>query len=297
MADLLAQEVNSVVECPICNDIMTIPKVLPCQHSFCLHCLQQHWPDKQDGELVSCPICRNEFLVPVGGLEKLSDNFVIKKLISAQSATKKKVGPRAVMCDTHPDEEIKIYCKECKKGVCITCFIRNHNTHTCSDVRECVDFKTRLRTIIGEDVCKRTIDIDHQIANLKMRIESFTAKVDSVEGKMRRRTEEVKRLVDEHLQRLLEKLDLHKSRIIGGMQKSLKRLDEMKRDLESLHRQCRGTVVDLSSLDSVVLVEAKELISSRIIGNSTNFVIQFFPSNFPASKSSGTDNVVGDLSG
>ena len=233
----------------------------------------------------------------LGDWRGLSDNFVIKKLISAQSATKKKVGHQVVMCDTHPDEEIKIYCEECKKGLCLTCFIRNHNTHTCSDVRECVDFKTRLSTIIGEDVCKRTVDIDHQIANLKMRIESFTTKVDSVESKMRKRSEEVKRLVDEHLHRLLERLDLHKSRIIGGIQKSLKRLFEMKRDLESLHRQCSGTAVDLSSLDSVALVKAKELISSRIIGNSTNVVIQFFPSNFPASKSSCTDNVVGDLSG
>src|SRR5688572_26413714 len=67
-------KIAEVTECSICVQIFTNPKILPCVHTFCLHCLETYGKDKKPGDQMVCPICRNEFLIPDGGLCKLPNN-------------------------------------------------------------------------------------------------------------------------------------------------------------------------------------------------------------------------------
>ena len=55
--------------CAICLDIPQVPKILPCQHIYCVACLDQHIAsstqtsaddDEGDGKLL-CPECRRPF--------------------------------------------------------------------------------------------------------------------------------------------------------------------------------------------------------------------------------------------
>ena len=63
-------------ECPISTKVYSEPKVLPCIHTFCLKCLEGWSEDKNPGDQMSCPLCRKEFTVPDGGLEKLPKNIL-----------------------------------------------------------------------------------------------------------------------------------------------------------------------------------------------------------------------------
>ena len=159
--------------------------------------------------------------------------------------------------------------------------------------------KQRLGRIIHEDVSKRLVDIDLQIENVKKRIFTFTEKVDTVEGEMRSRADEVKRLVDEHFQLLTERLGFHKSRIIGGMKKSLNSLDGMKRNLECLKKQCIEDIGNLSNFDSTPLVKAKELINLTMMDNDRNFEINFIPTDIETiiTEENFARNIMGDVSG
>ena len=80
-AAAMKMEIDDIAECPVCTEVYSEPKVLPCIHTFCLKCLEGWSKDKKPGDQVSCPLCRNEFTVPDGGLEKLSKNNFVAKLL------------------------------------------------------------------------------------------------------------------------------------------------------------------------------------------------------------------------
>jgi len=52
-------------ECPICACIFIDPKLLPsCGHTICLSCIDRLARDKYPGDEVDCPICREDFTIP-----------------------------------------------------------------------------------------------------------------------------------------------------------------------------------------------------------------------------------------
>ena len=72
----LLEQINDITECSVCAEMMVDPKMLPCIHTFCFKCLDQHWKDKQSGDKVPCPLCRKEFEIPTGGIGNLQSNII-----------------------------------------------------------------------------------------------------------------------------------------------------------------------------------------------------------------------------
>ena len=65
---------DSLLECAICMDKFVDPCILPCSHTFCRHCLIQHynfsrWTTTAQGtdenEMINCPACRQAWPLPV----------------------------------------------------------------------------------------------------------------------------------------------------------------------------------------------------------------------------------------
>ena len=134
MASLI-DEVKELTECSICTEMFRNPKILPCLHTFCLECLQQYGAGKEDGDLMSCPMCRKEFNVPTGGLSKLSANFFVDRLITAQSAATVASQHKVEECDVClTGEQLKVtassFCKECHKNLCDACSQLHKNMKT-----------------------------------------------------------------------------------------------------------------------------------------------------------------------
>ena len=75
---LRLKDVEDSTECPICFDIFYDPKMLPCLHAFCLKCITQYVDEKQVGDPLTCPLCRDKFEVPTGGLSKLKGNLYLE---------------------------------------------------------------------------------------------------------------------------------------------------------------------------------------------------------------------------
>ena len=154
---LLLKEVKDATECSICTGVLCIPKMLPCFHTFCLKCIEQYGKDTPEGDTLTCPLCRGEFKVPVGGLSKLRSNFFLEGLISTVKSVPGTV-IQAVDCDVcligkKCKEAASSFCTECQQSMCDQCsnihgsmtISRSHQVSLLGDIIGTEAMKAKLR--------------------------------------------------------------------------------------------------------------------------------------------------------
>ena len=125
MAELaeMTLKIKDISECPICTELYSEPKILPCIHTFCLKCLEGWSKDKKPGEQVSCPLCRKEFIFPEGGMNNLPNNFFLAKLLEVKLIVTSKEKSFCYYCEffKHTKEIAKVYCTVCQQYLCNIC--------------------------------------------------------------------------------------------------------------------------------------------------------------------------------
>ena len=130
VAKLLEEEVN----CPLCMDIFTDPKKLPCDHSFCLKCLQKLVLRSLDGNL-TCPVCRSTTPLEVSDASQFPTAHHVNRLKDIyhkklqEDQPKQEAPPPAAedppsqlpTCQLHASQPLALYCETCRKKVCRDC--------------------------------------------------------------------------------------------------------------------------------------------------------------------------------
>lgn len=129
------KQVKDTMECCICTETFTDPRMLPCMHTFCLDCIQQAGlaSDKRPGDTVPCPVCRQTFVVPLDGFIGLPKNFFIKRLVGILSMSER----AETFCGVCSGEVggaaekplASVYCVECWENFCENC-------HKCHQVNK-----------------------------------------------------------------------------------------------------------------------------------------------------------------
>ena len=78
----LLDNLHEEVSCSVCMTTFTEPKMLPCLHTFCLHCLNVILRTSGRHDIITCPECRRDVQVPSSGNPKdLPTNFRINSLL------------------------------------------------------------------------------------------------------------------------------------------------------------------------------------------------------------------------
>ena len=114
--------------CPICLEQFTNPKILPCFHSFCLHCLEGVASELVEGTLcLPCPTCRSPCPHPDKGLASLPPSFVINNLIEVYGLMKKVSGNQRPCCYNCEKTNANCYCKHCAVFLCPECLHHHDN--------------------------------------------------------------------------------------------------------------------------------------------------------------------------
>ena len=108
--------------CPVCLDLYTNPKTLPCLHSFCEACIER-FPQDKEGETyyLSCPTCRHRTELPGGGAGAFPAAFTLNNLKEIYSLMRKVSDPQQVTCDNCTTVNATGYCKDCSKFFCQKC--------------------------------------------------------------------------------------------------------------------------------------------------------------------------------
>ena len=121
------KELEQQLTCPVCLEIYTNPRSLPCLHSFCQHCLEGLSVDRQRKKrFIKCPACRTSTELPEPtGPGAFPVAFHINNFKEVYSLMKKATDPQQMTCDVCTVANANGYCKDCNQFLCQSC----HDTH------------------------------------------------------------------------------------------------------------------------------------------------------------------------
>ncbi|XP_013790529.1 B-box type zinc finger protein ncl-1-like, partial [Limulus polyphemus] len=110
-------------KCPLCQDTYTIPKVLPCLHTFCQPCLEkiQESPDK-----IKCPQCHEEFLLTTQGVAGLLSNYAVSNILETNA-----MNVTSLCCTGCKTKESNAVarCFDCANFLCSNCVMAHQFMH------------------------------------------------------------------------------------------------------------------------------------------------------------------------
>lgn len=132
---------DAFLRCIVCRDVFNendrIPKTLPCQHTFCLHCFLEMF--RVEGEYrqsltsafrgmpravkVQCPTCRDSIIASEEDLRRLpNDNTILELLRFVQETGITDIA----YCTKHQLQPLNFFCEQCITAVCCDCTVLDH---------------------------------------------------------------------------------------------------------------------------------------------------------------------------
>ena len=211
--------------CPVCLDHFTNPKILPCHHSFCEHCLEGLPLDKKNETYyLSCPTCRHCTELPEEGAGAFPVAFHVNNLKEIHSAMKNKPAvlpnPQEATCSDH-GKPLELFCETCNTVICVSCSVRNHKHHEydlitdsytkhCQKLRECLspveEKKEALKKVLSA-LAEREGEIREKGEGVLEEIHEMVEEMMNVLRESERKlTEQAKRVTDDKLKVLSEQM-------------------------------------------------------------------------------------------
>ncbi|KAL1138222.1 hypothetical protein AAG570_009913 [Ranatra chinensis] len=99
------------------------PKLLPCSHTVCLHCLLRI-ANPLSSPTFRCPICRENITIPRGGVPALPPSFLVNQLLDLMASQRREVIPK---CSVHLTQEL-LFCETCDTVFCSQCTGGSHSS-------------------------------------------------------------------------------------------------------------------------------------------------------------------------
>ena len=206
--------------CPVCLDLYTNPKILPCHHSLCQECLEglpQEREARGDTYYLSCPTCRQRTEVPREGVGAFPVAFTLNDLKEiTQSLKKRGSDPHQDTCIDH-DKPLDGFCETCEMVICFHCVVHSHKDHKYDLVSDCYPkhyqmLHDSLKPVKGKkEALKKVLsDLAEREGEIRERGEGVLEEIHGIVEEMigifrlseRKLTEQVKRVTDAKLEML-----------------------------------------------------------------------------------------------
>ncbi|XP_033747595.1 tripartite motif-containing protein 2-like isoform X2 [Pecten maximus] len=202
----LAQEINDeFLTCKICLEGFKNPKCLDCLHTFCEQCIDNHimsectYKKYSDYREFTCPLCRKRTQLPLGGVKKLPDNFLVSSLGEVVARQKPSKFPFCDICKlvNRKHREASSKCLDCNKLLCKNCVELHRETkvtknHSIFDVDiekdiECKEHQEEVVRFYCEP-CEACICVlctfnehkDHEISQFSDAVEKYKESIQKL---------------------------------------------------------------------------------------------------------------------
>ena len=130
------------MSCTICmeefDSTIHVPKLLPCQHTFCNSCLTNMGKAFIEELHIACPVCRSKHRVPRRGFTTNRAVLNIVEEFHKEKARKK--NEPVLKCAEHENMPSVLVCTDCLTGLCLQCTKRlpksRHRKHCVEDLHQ-----------------------------------------------------------------------------------------------------------------------------------------------------------------
>ena len=213
------------LNCSICLDTYTDPKLLQCFHVYCRQCLVPLVDRDQQGQLgITCPICRQVTLVPDRGVAGLQSAFHINRFLEIKESLQRSENPavtleeaaptdvnpvkKASHCFVHEDKELELYCETCGELICTRCALKGgkHHDHSYEELGQA--FRK-----YKEEITSSLEPMEKQVMIMKKAL----VQLDAHYGKISDQREATADKIHVTFRRLQEVLDVKETELIGQL--------------------------------------------------------------------------------
>ncbi|XP_019851898.1 PREDICTED: tripartite motif-containing protein 3-like [Amphimedon queenslandica] len=225
--------------CPVCLDHYTNPKILPCHHSFCQHCLEGLPLDKKNETYyLSCPTCRHRTELPeegAGAFPAITFSILKEILCNLVTDTSFLPNPEEATCSDH-GKPLELFCGRCNIVICVNCLYHEHRHHAsrCELITDCY-------TKQCEELRKCLPPLEKKKESLKKVMSALSER----EGEIRKRGEGVLEEIHEMVEEMISVLRQSEKKLI----EQAKRVTDAK--LKVLSEQMKSAEKCLSHLEKV----------------------------------------------
>ena len=202
-------ELDREVTCAICQEHYTEPKLLPCSHYFCKDCILKLVLRVPTGKPFSCPECREEVLLPKGGIDKLQTAFFLNRIKATIASLEGAHGEvvqevsLAKKCPAHK-EPLIVYCFDCDSLICSHCVVKDHKGHESEFNKEAApDTRKKLMKKL-KPLKKLKVSLSHAVVEVQTTRCELEAQGLSVAKIIQTSFLELQKILDDHRRELLE---------------------------------------------------------------------------------------------
>ena len=218
--------VEEQLNCSICLDTYTDPKILQCFHVFCRQCLVPLGVRDQQGQLsLTCPTCRQVTPIPARGVAGLQSAFHINNLLeiledsantlenSPVRATPTDLNPvnKARRCFVHEDKELELYCETCGELICLKCVTKSgkHHSHDYEELNVAFEkYKEEIMSLLEP--------MEKQVTTIKKAL----ALIEQCRGEISDQRAAIENNIHVTFRRLREVLTVRETELIGHLHKT-----------------------------------------------------------------------------
>ena len=290
MAEKVLQDVEDQLNCSICLDTYTDPKLLQCYHIYCKKCLVKLVVrDQQGGQLtLTCPTCRHTTPVPANGVAGLQPAFQINHLLEVVEKHKKAAAdPSAsanverdstsltphdkikVCCPEHGGKEVELFCETCGEPICWKCVLKGskHHSHDYEELDKAFErYKVEIMASL-EPMEKQLTTIHKALAQLDTRCEELFDQQAAIEADIHSTFRKIHSLLDARKTELI-------SRLNQITQRKLKNLAAQEDQLETTLARinsCLGFMKDSCKSNQAKVLAMKTNTSKQVKELTTTF--------------------------
>ena len=170
------------------------------------------------------------------------------------------------VCDKHADKCTEIYCFDCNEAVCMMCYIKSHNSHKCSDIKDVAEDLGKQMSVNAEKLAARITECQTVLKNIDENEQKFREKAAETEKLICERAEELKELIESHKQSLLEQLSVSKDKQLKQTANVHEEIERYQIVMENFIRYSnevkeKGTAYDIAKLAGKLNERLDELLN------------------------------------
>ena len=285
----LLKKVEEELNCSICLDTYSDPKLLQCFHAYCRKCLVKLVVRDQQGQLIlTCPTCRHDTPVPASGVAGLQPAFQINHLLEIMEEHKKAAtDPPAsaekaerlrdsasltshdkvkVCCREHAGKEVELFCETCGEPVCWKCIAKGgkHHSHDYEELDKAFErYKVEVTASL-EPMEKQVTTITKALAQLDARCAEISDQRAAVEADVHTTFGKLQHILDTRKTELIGQLHHITQRKLKGLAVQRDQLETTLAQLSSCLGFMReslktGSQEEVLLMKSSVVKQVKEL--------------------------------------